>query len=395
MIKTLKSFDFKNKNVLLRVDFNVPIESGHIVDNFRIKSSLPTIKYLLDAGASIILMSHLGRPNGKKVEKLSLQPIGEELAGMLEMPIKFSHSCVSEDSLDTSLGLKSGEIHLLENLRFYSEEEKNDFTFSSRLAKHGSVYINDAFGTLHRSHASNEGIVNHFKHRGIGKLVEKEIEYLDKMLKKPDQPLSLIIGGSKVKTKLEMIEKFLKISDNILIGGGMCFTFIKARGKNIGKSILESNSLDIARDIINKARANSVNIVLPTDFLCGKSIEDHLADGPYYTRDFPNNLMGLDIGPDSISRFKNILSKSNTIVWNGPLGAFEFEPFENGTKEIAKYLGSRCNLGSKVVIGGGDTASAIKKFNLISEMSHVSTGGGASLKIMSGDKLPGLISLES
>jgi len=175
----------------------------------------------------------------------------------------------------------------------------------------------------------------------------------------------------------------------------MCFTFIKARGKNIGKSILESDSLDIARDIINKARANSVNIVLPTDFLCGKSIEDHLADGPYYTRDFPNNLMGLDIGPDSISRFKNILSKSNTIVWNGPLGAFEFEPFENGTKEIAKYLGSRCNLGSKVVIGGGDTASAIKKFNLISEMSHVSTGGGASLKIMSGDKLPGLISLES
>ena len=395
MIKTLKSFDFKDKNVLLRVDFNVPIDNGLVVDNFRIRSSLPTIKYLIGAGASVILMSHLGRPDGENVDYLSLQPIGEELASMLEMPIKFSHSCVSEDSLDTSLGLKAGEIHLLENLRFHSEEVQNDFNFSTRLARHGSIYINDAFGTLHRSHASNDGVVKNFKHKGIGKLVEKEIEYLDKMLKSPEKPLSVIIGGSKVKTKMEMIEKFLKISDNIIIGGGMCFTFIKARGKNIGKSILESDSLDLARDIIKKARINSVNIILPTDFLCAKSIQSNLAVGPYSSRDMPSDLMGLDIGPDSISRFIKILSKSNTVVWNGPLGAFEFEPFENGTKEIAKYLGSRCDLGSKVIIGGGDTASAIKKFDLMSEMSHVSTGGGASLKLMSGDKLPGLISLET
>jgi len=394
MIKTLKSFDFKNKNVLIRVDFNVPIKNNQIEDNFRIKSSLPTIKYLLDAGASLILMSHLGRPNGKTIANLSLQTVGEELAAMLEMPIKFSHSCVSEDSLDTSLGLKTGEIHLLENLRFHSEEEQNDFNFSNRLAKHGSIYINDAFGTLHRNHASNNGVVKHFKHKGIGKLVEKEIQYLDKTLKSPKHPLSVIIGGSKIKTKLEMIENFLKVSDNIIIGGGMCFTFIKARGKNIGNSILENDSLDIANDIIKKARTNNVSISLPTDFICGESIESNQPEGPYVINDIPNKLMGLDIGPDSISRFTNILSKSKTVLWNGPLGAFEFEPFENGTKEIAKFLGKLCNLGSKVIIGGGDTASAIKKFDLVSEMSHVSTGGGASLKLISGDKLPGLISLE-
>lgn len=395
MIKTLRSFDFKDKNVLLRVDFNVPTKNGIIEDNFRIKSSLPTIKYLLNAGAAVILMSHLGRPKGQNKNKLTLQPIGEELASLLEMPIKFSHSCVSEDSLDTSLGLKAGEIHLLENLRFHIEEEQNDNDFSIRLAKHGSIYLNDAFGTLHRAHASNYGVVKHFKHRGIGMLVEKEIAYLDKMIKNPEKPMSVIIGGSKIMTKLEMIEKFLKIADNIIIGGGMCFTFIKARGKNIGNSIFEIDCLNIAREIIKKARVFGVNIFLPTDFLCAKNIHSTNTEGPYNIPDIPSNLMGLDIGHDSISSFKNILSKSKTVLWNGPLGAFEYKPFAKGTKDIAEHLGRMCSLGSKVIIGGGDTASAIKKFNLLSEMSHVSTGGGASLKLMSGDTLPGLNSLET
>tara|TARA_Y100000590_G_scaffold147490_1_gene169343 strand:+ start:1067 stop:2254 length:1188 start_codon:yes stop_codon:yes gene_type:complete len=395
MIKTLKSFDFKDKNVLLRVDFNVPLKNELIEDNFRIQSSLPTIKYLLDEGASIIIMSHLGRPNGKKIDNLSLQPIGEDLASLLEMPIKFSHNCISEDALDTSLGLKPGEIHLLENLRFHSEEENNEVEFSRKLAGHGSIYINDAFGTIHRSHASNNGVVKHFKHRGIGKLVEKEIQFLDIMLKNPSKPLSLIIGGSKVKTKLEMIDKFLKISDNILIGGGMCFTFIKAKGKNIGKSILEHESIDLAKEIMHKARLNGVKILLPLDVLYGKNLLDELSWPVSSVNEIPDNMMGLDIGPNTVSAFTEILNSSKTIVWNGPLGAFEYEKYENGTKEIAKNLANICKMGCKVIIGGGDTSSAIKKYNLISEMSHVSTGGGASLKLMSGDKLPALIALES
>ncbi len=394
MIKTLKSFDLKDKNILIRADFNVPINNQVVTNNFRIKSSLSTIKTCLDSGASITLMSHLGRPNGKRCDDLSLVPVGEELASLLEMPIKFSDDCISTDSIDTSISLKAGEIHLLENLRFHPGEESNDYEFSSRLSRHGQIFINDAFGTAHRSHSSNIGVVPYFKNAGIGWLMDKEINYLTQLIRKPNKPLTLILGGAKIGTKLKLIENFLNIANNIIIGGGMAFTFLKALGKNVGGSLVDDAMINTAKNIMSKARAEGVRIVLPVDVMCSQSLDNIEEEGPFFIEDIGDKLMGLDIGPKSVEKFKRILDKSETILWNGPMGVFEKEEFEYGTKEIAKYLAICAQNDNSIIIGGGDTAAAVEYFGLIKDMTHVSTGGGASLELLCGKILPALSILE-
>ena len=268
MIRTLQAFNLKGKNILIRTDFNVPMKGEVVTNNFRIKASLPTIKTCIEAGASVVLMSHLGRPKGRKDSSLSLIPVGEELAGLLEMPIKFSEDSVSTDAIDTSISLKPGEIHLLENLRFYKGEEDNDTEFSSQLARHGHVYINDAFGTAHRSHASNVGVVPFFKNAGIGWLMDKELNYLVRLMNNPKRPLTIVLGGAKIGTKLKLIDNFLNNADHIIIGGGMAFTFLKAKGRSVGGSLVDETMLDTPRSFINKARVKGVKLSIPIDVIC-------------------------------------------------------------------------------------------------------------------------------
>ena len=394
MIKTLKAFDIKGKTILLRVDYNVPMKNNNVSNNFRIIASLPTIKYCLENGASIVLISHLGRPKNQFDKRYSLIAAGEELAKLLEMPIKFSDNCISSDAIDTSLSLKPGEIHLLENLRFHSAEIENDKEFSRQLSRHGNIYINDAFGTAHRSHASNVGVTSFFKHAGIGWLMDKEINFLQKLMEKPNKPLTLIVGGAKVSSKIKLIENFLNKADNIIIGGGMAFTFMRAMGKKIGGSLLEESMVTTALDLINKARMNNVKLLLPVDFVCSKSIEDSSASEIFTGNDMPKKLMGLDIGPKTISTFESVLDLSETILWNGPMGVFEIDKYSNGTKKISQILSNCVSRGSKVVVGGGDTAAALELFKLNKMMTHISTGGGASLELLSGESLKAIKSLE-
>ena len=395
MIKTLKAFDLEGKNILIRVDFNVPMDNEKVTNNFRIKAAIPTILTCLDAGASVILMSHLGRPNGVNDEELSLIPVGEELASLMEIPIKFSEDPVSTDAIDTSLSLKPGEVHLLENLRFNSGEKSNDQFFASQLARHGQLFINDAFGTAHREHASNVGVVESFKHFGIGWLMDKELNFLQRFMINPKPPLTLILGGAKIDTKLGLIDQFLSKADYILIGGGMAFTFLKAKGKEVGGSLIDGNMLSTAKVIINKARIQNVRLILPEDVICGESINDPDPKGPFDINLVPKDMMGLDIGPKTLARYNSILGESRTVVWNGPMGVFEKKGYEVGTREMGIHLVSCIANGTKVIVGGGDTASALEDFDLLEEMTHVSTGGGASLELLSGNQLPALKVLEN
>ena len=394
MLRPIKSFDIKGQTVLIRLDLNVPISNNLIQDDFRIRACLPTINYCLSEGASVVLMSHLGRPNGKYNEKFSLMPVGEHLASLLEMPIKFSSDCISQDSVDTSLSLKPGEVHLLENLRFHNEESSNDSVFANRLSKHGRLYINDAFGTAHRTHASNHGVIDNFKNFGIGFLFEKEIKYLKDVINKPDKPLVLVLGGAKVSTKLELINKYLQQADTIIIGGGMIFTFLKSMGYNIGKSLVESKMVDQAKSILDSARLNGKKIILPSDIVCSKDINDTNRSKAVSVRAIPEDQMGLDIGSKTIEKYLGILNSAKTVLWNGPLGVFENESFALGTKAVAKKLVEISDLNSTVIAGGGDTASALRHFNLVDKVTHVSTGGGASLELMSGNQLGAINKLE-
>ena len=394
MIRTIKAFEIKGKNILLRVDFNVPMNKRGVSNNFRIKTALPTIKSCIEGGASITIMSHLGRPNGSPSKKFSLMPVGEELAKLLEMPIKFSEDCISSDSIDTSIGLKPGEIHLLENLRFHNEEVENDKEFSRILSRHGHIYINDAFGTAHRSHASNVGVASYFKHSGIGWLMHKELNFLQGLMDKPNRDLTLIVGGAKVGTKIKLIDNFLHKADNIIIGGGMAFTFMKAMGKNIGGSLLEESMIPIALDLINKARMKNVNLVFPVDVICAEKIDSQSIEGCYAIENIPRDVMGLDIGNETLKLFNSIISSSKTILWNGPMGVFEKKQFSNGTEKLGKILSKLASEYVKVVVGGGDTAAALELFGLNRSMTHVSTGGGASLELLSGNSLPAIQSLE-
>ena len=392
MIHNLHTFDLKDKRLLMRVDFNVPINNGRVTDDFRLRAALPTIQHCLQQGAAVVLMSHLGRPKGKVVENLSLISVGETLADLLEMPIKFSDDCISEDARDTSLGISPGEIHLLENLRFHDEETLNDPQFSMLLSKHGDVFINDAFGTAHRAHASNVGVVDQFRQKGIGFLMEKELKYLKESFDHPQRPVTIILGGAKIDTKLSMIKRFLSKADTIIIGGGMAFTFLKAKGLEVGSSLIDDKMLSTATQIMNEVKNQRVQLVFPSDFVCAKDLESK-PDGVYLRRDIPEDLMGLDIGPKSIEKFQKIISSSKTILWNGPLGVFEQEYYAQGTKAITEKLVEATEAGQTTIVGGGDTVAAVRSIGFYRDVSHVSTGGGAFLELLSGETLPAFSAL--
>ena len=395
MLRKISTIDFKSSNttsgktVLIRVDYNVPVENELVVDDYRILKSIPTIEYCLDQGAKVVLMSHMGRPKGKIDDKLSLIPAGEKLAELLEMPIKFSEDCISEDSIDVSRNLKDGEIHLLENLRFYNEETENSSDFSSQLAKHGSIYINDAFGTAHRNHASNSGITKHFATKGMGLLIEQEMKFLSDKLSNPSKPLTLIIGGSKIDTKIGVIENFLGLADNIIIGGAMANTFLLAMNHRIGISLAEKEKKNVAKNLLKKASKRGTKIILPIDF-SGEletfgSGDICVADA----KDIPNNMICEDIGEKSIKLFSDIISLSKTILWNGTVGVAVNPNFAVGTNRIVDAIIEN-QLTS--IVGGGDTVAAIRNYNeeYINDFSHVSTGGGSCLEMLSGKKLPAL-----
>ena len=386
---TVKDIDLKGKTVLMRADFNVPQdETLKITDDTRIRATLPTIKYILEKGAKkLILMSHLGRPDGKVVAKYSLKPIAERLSSLLGEPVKFLDDCVGE-AVKKDIASSKERVVLLENLRFHSEEEANDAGFAKELASLAEIFVNDAFGTAHRAHASTEGVTHYLK-SASGFLLEKEIEYLGNAVTNPKKPFMVILGGAKVSDKIGVIENLLPKCDAILIGGGMAYTFLKAKGLQIGNSKLEKDKLDLAKSILGKATSLKKEIVLPIDNVVVDNIAAD-AKTEIVGENIPEGKIAVDIGPKTIELFKNKLKIAKTIVWNGPLGIFEMDNFANGTKEIADFIGG---IGAVTIIGGGDTAAAVVKFRLEDKMTHISTGGGASLEYLEGKTLPGVAAL--
>jgi len=390
MKKTIPDMDIKNKRVLIRADFNVPLDgNGRITDDTRIREALPTIKDALQAPAKVILMSHLGRPKGEVKPEMSLAPCARRLSKLLGKNVKMLGDCIGPEVESAVGNMKDGDAVLLENLRFHKGETKNDPQFAGALAKLGDVFINDAFGTCHRAHASTEGVTK-FLPSAMGFLIEKEINYFDRALNNPERPFALILGGAKVSDKIAVIENMFEKIDCLLIGGAMAYTFLRSRLKGIGSSRLEEDKVNVASDIFTKARDKNVSIFLPEDHVVARSItantlvrvvREHIPDG----------WIGLDIGPRTIKKFKNVLKNAKTIIWNGPLGYFELRPFRKGTAEIAKFVS---RLDATTIIGGGDTAAAIKELRLEKRMSHISTGGGASLEYLEGKQLPGIAALQ-
>ena len=380
-MKNIKDLNIDGRTVLIRFDYNVPIENNIIMNDFRIKSSFKTIDYCLSKGASIVIMSHLGRPEGKD-KKFTLKPVYDYLKKYYKKKILFSNDCISEESIEISKKLKPGEIHMLENLRFYDEERNNDDIFSKKLSKHGDIYVCDSFGISHREHSSNSKILKYFKIKGIGFIITKELQYLRI---NESSGMGVIIGGAKISTKIKMINHFLDNSDVIFIGGAMLFTFLKSQKINIGLSKVEDNMLDLAVDIIEKAKKMNKKILFPLDLVC---VKDTINSNEIFIKEVNNlddNDIGLDIGPETVKLFMKYIKNLNTIIWNGPLGYFENKNFCNGTIEISRYLKKIKN--TCTIIGGGDTISAIEMYDNIRGYTHVSTGGGASLKLLSGEKL--------
>jgi phosphoglycerate kinase len=395
--KLILENQIKGKNVLIRVDFNVPLdENGNITDHRRIIESIPTIKAIISAGGKCVLMSHMGRPKGEKNPKYSLSVVAEFLSKYLDMRVLFSDDCISDDNISVINEMNEGDILLLENLRFYKEEEKNDPEFAKRLSRYGDIFINDAFGTAHRAHASTEEITHFIKTCAAGYLIEKELKYLSSAVDNPKHPLCAILGGSKISGKIDVLKNLLNIADKILIGGGMMFTFYKALGYNIGKSILEEDKVSLAKEIYEQAKSNDKELILPVDVVYADKFEN---DAETKTLEFDkvskefNDWIGMDIGPETIKLFRDEILESKTIVWNGPMGVFEMSNFAKGTFEIAKALADATVNGSISIIGGGDSASAIASAKLEDKVTHVSTGGGASLEFLEGKKLPGIESL--
>ncbi len=391
--KTLKDLtDLKGKRVLMRVDFNVPLDksTGAVDDDKRIRAAMPSIQYCVDHGAKLILMSHLGRPKGEKKPEFSLKPAADRLQELLGKPVKMAPDTIGDEVKQMVDNLGEGDVLVLENVRFYKDEEKpKDDSFAEQLAAFGDVYVSDAFGTAHRAHSSMVGVTKFIDTCVAGFLMEKEIEYLGGALEDPKRPFVAILGGAKVSDKITVIENLLEKVDRILVGGAMCYTFLKSQGQSVGKSLVEDEHLDTAKDLLTKAAAKNVELVLPVDHVVAAEM-DAGADTDV-VKEVPEGKMGLDIGPRTIDLYKQKLSDAQTVVWNGPMGVFEMEPFAGGTRGVAEAL---ADSPATTIIGGGDSASAGEKFGLADKMSHISTGGGASLEFLEGKTLPGLDALD-
>jgi len=392
---TVDNVELKNKKVLLRVDFNVPLdENQNITDDTRIKASLPTINKIIDVGGKAILMSHLGRPKGEKDLKFSLKPAADRLEVLLGKEVMFVDDCIGDSVNKIVDAMKRGDVLLLENVRFHKGETKNDEEFAKELASLGDVYINDAFGSAHRAHASTEGVTKFIDTCAAGYLMEKELDYLGSALVNPERPYCAILGGAKISGKIDVINNLMDKVDTLIVGGGMAFTFLKAQGKEIGNSLLEEEKLDLAKDILQKVENSNANFLLPVDVIVAEEFKNDSALETVSVDNIPVDKMGLDIGPETIKLFAKELLNSKTIVWNGPMGVFEMEKFAKGTLSIAKTLAQATENGAVTVIGGGDSAAAISKAGLVSKVSHVSTGGGASLEFLEGKTLPGVAALD-
>jgi len=392
-MKTVDQFNFKDKKALIRVDFNVPLDDEFkITDDKRMRAALPTIKKILNDGGSVILMSHLGRPKDGPTDKYSLKHILGDLSSMLGLEAKFADDCVGESAVEASKDLKPGEVLLLENLRFYKEEEKGDVAFAEKLAELGDVYVNDAFGTAHRAHASTAVIAQFFPDaKYFGYLMASELENAEKVLNHPERPFTAIMGGAKVSDKILLIEKLLDKVDNLIIGGGMAYTFAKAQGGEIGTSLLEADKQELSLELIEKAKAKGVKLILPVDTVIADKFANDADKKDVTSGQIPADWMGLDIGPKSVTLFQDVIKNSKTLLWNGPMGVFEMESFEVGTKAVAEaVVAATKDNGAFSLIGGGDSAAAIAKFGLEDEVSYVSTGGGALLEYMEGKELPGV-----
>jgi phosphoglycerate kinase len=392
-MKTVDSINFKNKRALVRVDFNVPLnEKYEVTDSTRIKAAIPTLKKILNDGGSIVLMSHLGRPKEGPSDKYSLKHIVSELSKQLGISVLFDDDCIGENAFSKSAALKNGEVLLLENLRFYKEEEKGDEAFAQKLSQHGQIYVNDAFGTAHRAHSSTAVIAKFFESdsKCFGYVMAGEVASIDKVLNQTQKPFTAIVGGAKVSDKILIIEQLINKADNILIGGGMAFTFVKAMGGQIGKSLCEEDRLEVANELIKKAKAKGVNLCIPIDAIVADNFINDANKNHVDISKIPDGWMGLDIGNETIKIFGDIIKNSKTILWNGPMGVFEMSSFENGTKQIAFDIVEATKHGAYTLIGGGDSVAAINKYNLADKVSYVSTGGGALLEYIEQGTLPGV-----
>ncbi|MDD5304342.1 MAG: phosphoglycerate kinase [Elusimicrobia bacterium] len=393
-LKRIQDMTVKGKRVLVRVDYNVPMKGSKIEDNARIRETLKTLEYLIAEGAKIVLIAHLGRPKGKVEPKYSLKPVAAELAKLLKKPVAFADDCVGPVAEKAVAALKPGDVLLLENLRFHAEEEANDPAFAKALAKNGEIFIQDAFGALHRAHASTAGVTKYLP-GAIGFLVQRELEFLDRVIGNPQRPFLAIIGGAKVSDKLAVLDKLLERVDALLIGGAMAYTFLAAQGINIGKSLLEKDQIDAAKAIIEKAYNKKVEILLPADHLVVREIKADAAVVSTQAMSIPSDMIGVDIGPHSIEFFTDHIAKAKTIFWNGPMGIFEMPAFAEGSTAVAKAMAEATEKGAITIVGGGDSLSVLAKTGLASKMSHCSTGGGASLELLEGKALPGLVALAS
>ena len=391
VLNTIRDADLTGKRVLIRVDFNVPLKEGVVKDDTRIRAALPTIEYILSQkGASLVVMSHFGRPKGKKNPEFSMAPIGKRFAELLGKPVKVAPDVIGPEVEAEVKALKAGEVLLLENVRFYPDEEANNPDYAKALASYGDVYVNDAFGTAHRAHASTEGVA-HFLPSYAGFLIEKEVKFMAPLLENPEHPFVAIIGGAKVSSKIGVLQSLLKTCDTMVIGGGMAYTFLTVQGHKVGKSLVESDYLDTARDFLKAAAEKKVNVILPVDHIAAEAFEENAAPVAVDGIDIPDSLMGMDVGPKTIALIKDAVSKAKSVVWNGPLGVFEFDSFAKGTLDIAKAVAD-CK--GTTVVGGGDSVAAVNKFGLADKLSHVSTGGGASLEFLQGLPLPGIVALQ-
>jgi phosphoglycerate kinase len=393
-LANLSASEISGKRALVRVDFNVPLdEQGNITDDTRIRAALPTIKDLMQKGAKVILASHFGRPKGVD-DKLRLTPVAKRLSELLGQEVVKTDDCIGDEVAAKVGALQNGQVLLLENVRFYKEEEKNDPEFAKKLAANADFYVNDAFGTAHRAHASTEGVTHYLSPSVGGYLIEKELQYLQSAIENPQRPLAAIIGGSKVSSKIGVIETLLEKCDKLIIGGGMIFTFYKARGLNVGKSLVEEDKLELAKTLEAKAKERGVTFLLPTDIVSADKFAPDANATTVSIENIPADGMGLDIGPDSVKVFQAALADCKTVIWNGPMGVFEFDKFAAGTEAIAHTLAEIGKTGTTTIIGGGDSVAAVEKVGLADQMSHISTGGGASLELLEGKVLPGIAALD-